>query len=103
MAVGTLLAQVVVVLLAARLLGALFRRIHQPQVLGEMLAGILLGPSLLGWAAPHLYGRLFPQETLPFLAILAQIAAVFFIFLVGLELVTSFLISSYKQSAAISH
>jgi len=47
-----LLVQIGVVLIAARAVGALFRRFHQPQVVGEMVAGILLGPSLLGWAAP---------------------------------------------------
>ncbi|MBD0321214.1 MAG: cation:proton antiporter, partial [Gemmatimonadetes bacterium] len=59
-----LLVQIAVVLVSARLVGLLFRRIHQPQVMGEMVAGILLGPSLLGWAAPEISARLFPAASL---------------------------------------
>lgn len=86
MAVGTLLAQVVVVLLAARVLGALFRRIHQPQVVGEMVAGILLGPSLLGWAAPEVSRFLFAPESLGPLNALSQVGLLLFMFLLGMRM-----------------
>jgi Kef-type K+ transport system membrane component KefB len=86
MAVGTLLAQLVVVLLAARLLGALFRRIHQPQVVGEMVAGILLGPSLLGWAAPEVSRFLFAPESLGPLNALSQVGLLLFMFLLGMRM-----------------
>lgn len=82
----TLLLQITVILIAARLVGLLFRKIHQPQVIGEMVAGILLGPSLLGWLAPELSARLFPTESLDYLNILSQIGLILFMFLVGLEL-----------------
>lgn len=82
----TLLMQVAVVIAAARLVGYLFRWIKQPQVVGEMAAGIILGPSVLGWLAPSLEGRLFPPESLGFLSALSQIGLVAFMFLVGLEL-----------------
>ncbi|HEU0299877.1 MAG TPA: cation:proton antiporter [Longimicrobium sp.] len=81
-----LLAQVAVVLVAARGVGLLCRRIHQPQVVGEMVAGILLGPSLLGWVWPEASARLFPPESLGFLGSLSQVGLVVFMFLVGLEL-----------------
>lgn len=64
----------------------MFKRIHQPQVVGEMVAGILLGPSLLGWIAPGISLALFPAESLGFLNTLSQIGLLLFMFLVGLEL-----------------
>jgi Kef-type K+ transport system membrane component KefB len=84
--IARLLVQVFVILAAARILGALFRRIHQPQVMGEMVAGILLGPSLLGWAAPRFFAALFPASSLGYLNALSQIGLVIFLFLVGLEI-----------------
>jgi Kef-type K+ transport system membrane component KefB len=81
-----LVLQVAVVLLASRLVGMLFKRIKQPQVIGEMVAGILLGPSLLGWAAPWVSGVVFPAASLGYLNALSQIGLVFFMFLVGVGL-----------------
>lgn len=81
-----LLAQVGVILVAARVVGLLCRRVRQPQVVGEMVAGILLGPSLLGWAWPEASARLFPAESLGFLGALSQVGLLVFMFLVGLEL-----------------
>lgn len=82
----TLLLQIGIILVAARLTGWLFRRIHQPQVIGEMVAGILLGPSLFGWVAPELSALVFPVESLGFLNALSQVGLIIFMFLVGLEL-----------------
>lgn len=81
-----LVMQVTVVLLASRLVGLLFRKIKQPQVIGEMVAGILLGPSLLGWAAPGISKLLFPAGSLGYLNALSQIGLVLFMFLVGVSL-----------------
>jgi Kef-type K+ transport system membrane component KefB len=81
----TLILQIAVILLVARAVGLLFRKIHQPQVVGEMAAGILLGPSLLGWVAPGLSAALFPPESLGYLNTLSQVGLLFFMFLVGLE------------------
>jgi Kef-type K+ transport system membrane component KefB len=81
----TLLAQVVVILLVARTVGRLFRLIHQPQVVGEMVAGIMLGPTLLGWLVPGLSAALFPPESLELLERLSQVGLLLFMLLVGLE------------------
>lgn len=80
-----LLLQIAVVLVVARLVGIAFRKIGQPQVVGEMVAGILLGPSLLGAVAPAVYAGLFPAESLPSLNVLSQIGLILFMFLIGLE------------------
>jgi Kef-type K+ transport system membrane component KefB len=81
-----LIAQVGVILIVARLVGWLFRKIHQPRVIGEMVAGIMLGPSLLGWVAPSVSAALFPPASLGYLNALSQIGLLLFMFLVGLEL-----------------
>jgi Kef-type K+ transport system membrane component KefB len=78
-----LLLDLVIVLAAARLLGALARRLGQPPVVGEILAGILLGPTLLG---PFLGDELFGPEMKPPLQALANVGLVLFMFVVGLEL-----------------
>jgi Kef-type K+ transport system membrane component KefB len=82
----TLFLQVSIVLLAGRAGGLVFRRFGQPQVVGEMAAGILLGPSLFGWLAPQTSAFLFPPASLPYLSALSQVGLVLFMFLVGLEL-----------------
>jgi Kef-type K+ transport system membrane component KefB len=87
MAVPVLLVvQVVAIVAVARLVGILFRRIGQPRVVGEMAAGILLGPSLLGWLAPALSATLFPPASLALLNALSQFGLLLFMFLIGLEL-----------------
>src|SRR5262249_51247396 len=82
----TFFLQIIVVLSAARLVGRVFRKMGQPQVVGEMFAGILLGPSLLGWLAPGAYAALFPPASLGFLNALSQFGLLLFMFLVGLDL-----------------
>jgi Kef-type K+ transport system membrane component KefB len=77
------LAAVVVV---GRLLARAFRAIGQPPVLGEVIGGILLGPSLLGRVAPELHGYILPPPVAPFLSVLAQLGVILYMFLVGLEL-----------------
>ena len=81
-----LVLQIAVVLTACRLTGALFKKFQQPRVVGEMFAGIMLGPSFLGWIAPHFSAYLFPQSSLGFLNALSQIGVIIFMFLVGLNI-----------------
>jgi Kef-type K+ transport system membrane component KefB len=80
-----LLIAVPAVILACRAGGALFRRIGQPPVVGEMCVGILLGPSLLGWLWPSAQHWLLPPSVLPFTAVLGQLGLLVFMFLIGLE------------------
>jgi Kef-type K+ transport system membrane component KefB len=98
-----LIAQLGVVLVAARLAGWLFRRINQPQVVGEMVAGIMLGPSLLGWVAPGVSEALFPPQSLGFLNSLSQIGLLIFMFLVGVELNPRLLRSAGRTALITSH
>ncbi len=74
------------ILAVCRLLHEVVERIGQPPVVGEIIAGLLLGPSLFGWLAPTLFARLFPPASLPALNALSQIGLVLFMFLVGLHL-----------------
>jgi Kef-type K+ transport system membrane component KefB len=80
------LAQIAVIIAVARVFGMVLRKLGQPQVVGEMVAGLALGPSLLGIVCPPAYDWLFPVGTVRFLNALSQIGLVLFMFLVGLEL-----------------
>jgi Kef-type K+ transport system membrane component KefB len=97
------LLALVVVILAARACGALCKRLHQPPVIGEVIAGILLGPSLLGRVAPAATSYLLPPQVAPFLSVIAQIGVILFMFLVGLELDTDQLKHKTHATVAISH
>jgi Kef-type K+ transport system membrane component KefB len=78
--------QIAVILSLCRVLHGLLRRLGQPPVIGEIIAGLLLGPSFLGWFAPRWYTELFPPSSLPALNGLSQIGLAFFMLLVGLRL-----------------
>ncbi len=82
----TLVLQIAVIVTACRLVGTLFQKIQQPRVVGEMFAGIMLGPSLLGWVAPQVSAYLFPPASLSYLDALAQLGVILFMFLVGLHI-----------------
>jgi K+:H+ antiporter len=82
---GRLMAAIAAAILAARLVGLVLRRVGQPQVMGEVLAGVLLGPSLLGAIAPGVENAIFPADIIPLLTAGADIGLAFYLFLVGLE------------------
>jgi Kef-type K+ transport system membrane component KefB len=92
-----------VVIVAARLVGMLFARMSQPPVIGEVIAGILLGPSLLGRAWPEASHFVLPPEVAPLLGIIAQVGVVLYMFLVGLELNPTYMRKSPHAALAISH
>src|SRR3984957_2494629 len=92
-----------VIVLATNLVGALFRRLRQPQVMGEVVAGILLGPSFLGWLAPQAASRLIASDVVPYLSVISQIGVVLYMFLVGVELDIELLRRRTQASVLISH
>jgi Kef-type K+ transport system membrane component KefB len=98
-----LLLQVLVIVVAARLLGSLFRKIGQPPVIGEMVAGILLGPSLLGLVAPAPQSFLFPASSLGPLQLLSQVGVILFMFVVGIELNLEHLRDKADAAVMVSH
>jgi Kef-type K+ transport system membrane component KefB len=100
---GQLMLAIAAVMLAARGVGAVVRRLGQPQVMGEVLAGILLGPTLVATVAPGLFDWLFPAWVLPLLRGAADIGLAFYMFLVGLELDPKLLRERFEQAALISH
>lgn len=73
------------ILLAARVFGALFQRMGQPRVVGEMTAGIILGPSLFGRFFPGAFTYVFPSSSMPAITVLSQVGLLLFMFVVGLE------------------
>ncbi|MGQ0618186.1 MAG: cation:proton antiporter domain-containing protein [Acidimicrobiia bacterium] len=98
-----LLLATAIIIVVARLVGLAFQRINQPQVVGEIFAGILLGPSVLGFVWPGGPSALFPEEILPYLDTLAQIGLIFFMFLVGLELDVRLIKGRGHLAATVSH
>ncbi len=100
---GRLMLAIAAVLLAARLVGTVTARLGQPRVMGEVLAGILLGPTLLGAVWPEAKDYLFPADIVPLLAGAAQIGLAFYLFLVGMELDPRVLRERIGQAAFISN
>lgn len=98
-----LLIALAVVVIAGRILGALFTHIHQPPVIGEVIAGILLGPSLLGQISPEAYAYILPGSVAPFLGMVAQLGVILYMFLVGLELNPDHLRGQVHATVATSH
>jgi Kef-type K+ transport system membrane component KefB len=94
--------QLAVVLVVCRLVAALARRLGQPPVVGEMIAGVALGPSLLGLLAPDLQIRLFPPESRPVLFCGAQLGLVLYMFIVGLEFRLDLVRGRLRTALAVS-
>jgi Kef-type K+ transport system membrane component KefB len=91
------------VMLIARLVGMLAVRIGQPRVMGEVVAGIALGPTLLGAFLPDVQEALFPADIIPIIGVVANLGLIFYMFLVGLELDPNQLKGRVGQAAAISN
>ncbi|MGK5093425.1 cation:proton antiporter [Deltaproteobacteria bacterium TL4] len=95
--------QILTIILTARLLGWLMSKIRQPAVMGEIIAGIVLGPSLIGFFFPEFSTFLFPKASLLNLQFLSQIGLILFMFIVGMELDLSVLKQNSHVAVIVSH
>jgi predicted permease len=102
-ALSILLLQLVVIVIASRLVGKLFLMMRQPRVMGEIVAGIILGPSLLGQLSPNTMAFLFPPVSLEPLRLLSQVGVVLFMFVVGMELELGDLRKKATAAIMVSH
>lgn len=100
---SVLFIQVIAVLLTVRLFSFLFKYIGQPGVIGEIVAGIVLGPSLLGYFFPEVFQFIFPPSSLTNLGLLSQVGLVLFMFVIGMELDFSVLKNKINETLVISH
>lgn len=98
-----LLFQIIAVLLMVRLFGFLFSYIGQPSVIGEIVAGIVLGPSVLGFIFPDAFHFLFPASSLTNLELLSQVGLILFMFVIGMELDFRVLKNKINETLVISH
>lgn len=98
-----LLAQIVMIILTARIFGWFFKKIGQPTVIGEIIAGIVLGPSLVGMYFPEFSAALFPVASLGNLKFLSQIGLILFMFVIGMELDVKVLKNKASEAIVISH
>lgn len=101
--IGILLLQIIAILIVCRIFGWLFLKIGQPTVIGEIVAGIVLGPSVLGNLLPNLSAFLFPPESLWNITILSQFGLILFMFAIGMELDISEVRKKLKETILISH
>ena len=97
------LMSLAVIVVTARAMGGLFGVIGQPAVIGEVIGGIMLGPSLLGRISPALYAQVLPPAVTPFLNVYAQLGVILYLFLVGLELDLNAIRKAGHATLAISH
>jgi Kef-type K+ transport system membrane component KefB len=100
---GSFILQILTIIVASRVCGLILRRLGQPRVMGEIIAGICLGPSLLKTVFPELHGFLFPESSLPRLFFVSNIGLILFMFIIGLELDVRSLASRAKSALLVSH
>lgn len=101
--IPVLLLQIIVILTVARLFGMIAVRLGQQPVIGEIIAGIFLGPSLLGWVFPGFSAVIFPEESLKGLQALSQFGLIFFMFIIGTELDMGQVRHHSRDAVMISH
>jgi K+:H+ antiporter len=101
--VAAVFLSIAIVLIVARLFGVLAVKLGEPRVMGEVIAGLALGPSLLGAISPNLQATFFPSDVLPALGVVANLGLIFYMFLVGLEVDRGQLKGKVAQAAAISN
>ncbi|MFM9988612.1 cation:proton antiporter [Flavobacterium sp.] len=98
-----LLGQIITIIIVARFFGWIFKKIGQPSVIGEIIAGIFLGPSVVGMYFPEFSLALFPTESLGNLQFLSQIGLILFMFVIGMELDLKVLKNKANEAVVISH
>ena len=98
-----LLGQIITIIIVARFFGWIFKKIGQPSVIGEIIAGIFLGPSVVGMYFPEFSLALFPAESLGNLQFLSQIGLILFMFVIGMELDLKVLKNKANEAVVISH
>lgn len=101
--VGRLLLQLLVIVGVARGMALLFRKLGQPAVIGEMFAGLMLGPSILGALSPEFTAFVFPAESMGALKLLSQIGVILFMFVVGMELDSQMVRGNAAPAVMVSH
>lgn len=101
--ISILILQILVIIAFSRLLARLMSKIGQPTVIGEIIAGIMLGPSLLGLYAPEVFSFIFPVESLSKLEFLSQIGLMLFMFIIGMELDLGIIRSRAREALFISN
>ncbi len=97
-----LFLQLGIILIAVRVVGLLAQKIGQPQVVGEMIAGVVLGPSLFGALMPGVQASLFPKESVSILYALSQVGLVLYMFLIGTEFSVGLISNRMKSAIAVS-
>jgi Kef-type K+ transport system membrane component KefB len=102
-ALALLIIQMLVIVVATQVVGTIATRLRQPAVIGEIAAGLLLGPSLLGALWPEAYTFLFPTDSLDSLRLLSQLGVILFMFAVGLDVDTAHLRQRAPTAIAVSH
>ncbi len=97
-----LFLQLAFILGVCRIVGTLFKHLGQSQVVSEMIAGVVMGPSLMGWLAPAAHGYLFPAASQPILFAVSQVGLVLYMFLIGVEFDIELIKSRLRSAASIS-
>ncbi len=98
-----LLLQIIVILFFVRIFGWICQKLGQPTVIGEIIAGVVLGPSLLGAFFPEISGLIFPESSISSIKLLSEIGLVLFMFIVGMELDLKVLKNRVNDAVLISH
>ncbi|MDR0699742.1 MAG: cation:proton antiporter [Tannerella sp.] len=101
--IGILLLQIIIILVTCRIVGKLFKKMGQPTVIGEIMAGIILGPSVLGFLFPQVSSFIFPEESLFNIKILSQFGLILFMYTIGMELDLSVVRKRFQDTILISH
>ena len=94
--------QLAFILAVCRVVGILFKQLGQSQVVSEMIAGVVMGPSLMGWLLPDFSAYLFPPESKPILFAVCQVGLVLYMFLIGVEFDIELIRSKLRSAASIS-